>query len=169
MLFTCRACWGGFLRCGRGATSRLRSCRSPTVFSATASCFSSACRDPDNGGSGQPHTCPPGEPGRGLALMKTGSLSQQSKRSPSQGTQDPRACCLGWGRRLPSTTQACRVGAGGASELFWAAPVTSPTRKLRSGGRKGLLVTDQAPPAAADLLLLLPRLGLRAGLSTREA
>lgn len=49
MLSTCRAFWGGFLRCGRGATSRLRCCRSPMVLSAMASCFSSACNVPKQG------------------------------------------------------------------------------------------------------------------------
>ena len=37
-----------------------------------------------------------------LAVMKTESLSQQRKTSPSLGTQDPRVCWLGWGRGLLS-------------------------------------------------------------------
>ena len=48
-------------------------------------------------------TCAPKEGQEGvLAVMKTGCLSQQRKASPSLGTQDPRVCWLGWGRRLPS-------------------------------------------------------------------
>lgn len=43
MLSTCRACLGGFLRCGSGATFRLCCCSSPTALSVMASCFSSAC------------------------------------------------------------------------------------------------------------------------------
>ena len=123
MLSTRRGCGGRFLLWGRGATPWLRSCRSLTVFSAMVSCFSSACSDPGNGGSGQP-TCAPQEGQEGvLAVMKTGSLSQQRKASPSPGTQDPRVCWLGWGRWLPrNQPQACRVGAGGVSELFWAVP-----------------------------------------------
>ena len=52
---------------GRGATPWLRSCRSLTVFSAMVSCFSSACSDPGNGGSGQP-TCAPQEGQEGVLV-----------------------------------------------------------------------------------------------------
>ena len=102
MLSTRRGCRGRFLLWGRGATPWLCSCRSLRVFSAMVSCFSSACSDPGSGGSDQP-TCAPQEGQEGvLAVMKTGSLSQQRKASPSPGTQDPRVCWLGWGRWLPS-------------------------------------------------------------------
>lgn len=97
MLSTVRGCWSGFRRCGRGATSRLPRCRSPIVFSAMTSFFSSACGVPGGGGSGQ--ACPvptPSQASQSLAFVKWGSLGQQSKRSPSLETQDPWVCGVGW-------------------------------------------------------------------------
>jgi hypothetical protein len=150
MLSTCRGCWGGFLRSGRGATSRLCHLRSPMVFSAMVSCFSSACQGqrqqrlrPGYSGGHLSHTHPPKGPES--ALHQGRDLSQQRERSPSLR---PRSWDLLGVERggLSSTTQASGVEAARSSPSL-PLPITNEQTEVRRG--QGLLLTGQPSPARA--------------------
>lgn len=138
MLSTCRGCWGGVLRCCRGATSWLCRCRAPTVFSAMASCCCSACRAQAVGAQARLHQWPasylPHRKARGLVFTKTGSLSQQSKRgSPGRPRMLGSAGWRGVGSAQHHPGPQSWRGLRGRT-----APITPYVRRPRSRAETGL-------------------------------